>query len=199
MDREVFEIVKGMDGKAPETLLALQCAPLLTGLKMSNLLIVPQGYLEQVAWRLAGTDIFSYILYMGGEKAVLLLYRARPLEKYLAEPNVREVLGQSGYRSLRLRDLLASFAARYTAYRNKQAGFPHEMGLFLGYPVEDVVGFVENKGKNYLYAGYWKVYRNKKQKQQLFRKYDRAKEALIRLLAQGVNLSDVICVCSDNW
>ena len=26
-------------------------------------------------------------------------------------------------------------------------GFPHEIGLFLGYPPEDVLGFIENKGE----------------------------------------------------
>ncbi len=37
---------------------------------------------------------------------------------------------------------------------NQGKQFPHEMGLLLGYPVEDVVGFMENNGKNYLYSGY---------------------------------------------
>ena len=36
--------------------------------------------------------------------------------------------------------------------------FPHEIGLFLGYPFEDVMGFIENKGENYLCSGCWKVY-----------------------------------------
>ena len=40
MSREIFEIVQGMDLKNIETQLALQCAPLITGLKISNMLIV---------------------------------------------------------------------------------------------------------------------------------------------------------------
>lgn len=36
MSREIFEIVQGMDLKNIETQLALQCAPLITGLKISN-------------------------------------------------------------------------------------------------------------------------------------------------------------------
>jgi len=27
-------------------------------------------------------------------------------------------------------------------------GFPHEIGVFLGYPLEDVMGFISNKGHN---------------------------------------------------
>lgn len=40
MSQEIYEIVKGMDLENIETQLALQCAPLITGLKVSNLLII---------------------------------------------------------------------------------------------------------------------------------------------------------------
>lgn len=36
--------------------------------------------------------------------------------------------------------------------------FPHEIGVFLGYPLEDVVGFIRNRGRNYTCCGYWKAY-----------------------------------------
>ena len=36
--------------------------------------------------------------------------------------------------------------------------FPHEIGLFLGYPAEDVAGFISHKGHDFCYSGYWKVY-----------------------------------------
>lgn len=45
-------------------------------------------------------------------------------------------------------------------YQTIQEDFPHEMGILLGYPVEDVEGFIINNGKNELYTGYWKVYDN---------------------------------------
>lgn len=38
--------------------------------------------------------------------------------------------------------------------------FPHEVGIFLGYPLEDVIKFEENKGKFCKYCGYWKSYSN---------------------------------------
>ena len=41
---------------------------------------------------------------------------------------------------------------------NETTEFPHEIGLFLGYPVGDVVGFIKNKGKNFKCCGCWKVY-----------------------------------------
>ena len=49
--------------------------------------------------------------------------------------------------------------------------FPHEVGLFLGYPVEDVIGFIENKGKNCLCCGCWKCYSNACAAQKAFDKF----------------------------
>ena len=54
-----------------------------------------------------------------------------------------------------------------------------------GYPVEDVEGFIENKGHNYLYAGYWKVYGHVEEKKALFNRYEEARKVLIQLLASG--------------
>ena len=36
--------------------------------------------------------------------------------------------------------------------------FPHEIGLFLSYPPEDVLGFILNKACNHKCIGCWKVY-----------------------------------------
>ena len=38
--------------------------------------------------------------------------------------------------------------------------FPHEIGLFLGYPLGDVIGFIKNAGQNCKCVGCWKVYCN---------------------------------------
>ena len=48
------------------------------------------------------------------------------------------------------------------------------MGIFLGYPLEDVKGFIEFNGKESLYVGYWKVYSKLEEKLALFQKYDEA-------------------------
>ena len=48
MSREVLEILEKMDKKELKTQLALQCAPLLTGIKLSNLLTVTKSNEEDV-------------------------------------------------------------------------------------------------------------------------------------------------------
>jgi hypothetical protein len=36
--------------------------------------------------------------------------------------------------------------------------FPHEVGIFLGYPLEDVKAFEVMSGRACRYSGFWKVY-----------------------------------------
>ena len=74
--------------------------------------------------------------------------------------------------------------------------FPHEMGLLLGYPLDDVTGFIEQKGKNYLYAGYWKVYTNMGEKICLFQAFEEAKEALIQAVARGIRIEELVRGCT---
>jgi hypothetical protein len=61
-------------------------------------------------------------------------------------------------------------------------GCPHEVGIFLGYPLADVDAFIQNKGRNYLLNGYWKVYSDVPGAEKLFHSYNQAK---IRVLNNG--------------
>lgn len=192
MSQEIYEIVKGMDLENIETQLALQCAPLITGLKVSNLLIISKGNEEVVKRILNRTGISYYRLIQTRTKATFLLFRRNELEEFLSDENVRNVLMKAGYKSLQIDKILRTFSLRYEAYIQGDKSFPHEMGLLLGYPVEDVVGFVENNGKNFLYSGYWKVYENQKAKVKLFDKFKVAEETLIHLLSNGLSMSDII-------
>ncbi len=192
MSQEIYEIVKGMDLENIETQLALQCAPLITGLKVSNLLIISKGNEEVVKRILNRTGISYYRLIQTRTKTTFLLFRRNELEEFLSDENVRNVLMKAGYKSLQIDKILRTFSLRYEAYMQGDKCFPHEMGLLLGYPVEDVVGFVENNGKNFLYSGYWKVYENQKAKVKLFDKFKVAEETLIHLLSNGLSMSDII-------
>ncbi len=192
MSQEIYEIVKGMDLENIETQLALQCAPLITGLKVSNLLIISKGNEEVVKRILNRTGISYYRLIQTGTKTTFLLFRRNELEEFLSDENVKNVFIRAGYKSLQIGKILRTFSLRYEAYMQGDKCFPHEMGLLLGYPVEDVVGFVENNGKNFLYSGYWKVYENQKAKVKLFDKFKVAEETLIHLLSNGLSMSDII-------
>ena len=70
------------------------------------------------------------------------------------------------------------FQPEYCIARLKNAfqwGCPHEIGVFLGYPLSDVKAFIKNRGRNYLLNGYWKVYSNVPQAERIFHSYNQAK------------------------
>ena len=56
--------------------------------------------------------------------------------------------------------------------------FPHEIGLFLDYPLVDVIGFIRNTGKNCKCSGCWKAYGNAKEAEKTFCKYKNAEKSI---------------------
>jgi hypothetical protein len=71
-------------------------------------------------------------------------------------------------------------------------GCPHEIGLFLGIPLHDVLGFIKNSGKNYLYCGYWKVYEDVEGAKEMFEAYSKTKIKVMELVGEGNNPFEVI-------
>lgn len=68
--------------------------------------------------------------------------------------------------------------------------FPHEIGIFLGYPLADVEGFMKNNGKNYLISGYWKVYQDAPSAILMFQQYKKARDDAIQWILSGKSLRD---------
>ena len=199
MCQEVFKIVQTMDLSQVETKMALQCAPVITGIKISNLLIVSSCDEEVVRMIFKRTGIIHYRLLRQDNKTTFLLFRIPQLAAYLQDSDVQSILKESGYEDLSLGGILRTFQCRYETYMNQGEGFPHEIGLLLGYPIEDVIGFIEQKGKNYLYSGYWKVYRDVPAKKRIFAQYENAKEELILLLASGYDIRSIIQLYREEY
>ena len=72
--------------------------------------------------------------------------------------------------------------------------FPHEIGIILGYPPEDIEGFKRYKGRNFKCCGYWKVYGNAERAQKMFDAYTLCREKLMQALQDGVTLKSC-CRC----
>lgn len=191
MSDEVFEMIQRMDLQNVELQMALQCAPLLSRLKLSNLLIISKSDVRKVKQILKYSDISCYILSVVGQKATLLLYREELLKRHLREKENHILLYKMGYEKITLSAILKRFGRRYLAYQEKKASFPHEMGVLLGYPSEDVIGFIENQGKNFLFAGYWKVYAHEREKLTLFATFEKAKDYLIQFISGGGRLEEI--------
>jgi len=65
------------------------------------------------------------------------------------------------------------------------SSFPHEIGVFLGYPLHDVIGFINNAGKNSCCCGYWKVYNEQDDARRRFRRFNKCTSSYKRLFDSG--------------
>jgi hypothetical protein len=192
LSQETWEIVTNQNIDRLEMQMAMQCAPLITGLKVSNLLNISRADFASMKRIIRHSPFSWYRLYETEEKVTLLLFHRESLIRYLERIPVREMLLQAGYEDLSLGCILREFSIRYQGYMERKNDFPHEMGLLLGYPTEDVAGFIEHRGDNSLCTGYWKVYANKERKLKMFERFENAKESLIQLLSLGVSMDDII-------
>lgn len=186
-----------MDRKFEE-LLAFHCAPAMAGIKGANLVSCPrqlfpdpEGLIRQYAGLLAQSGIRLQILCSCPKAALLLVYREKALAACLDHPQARTLLGQAGYPAGAPLPQLLDRLGRRIAHR--QGEFPHEIGLFLGYPPEDVAGFQLHKGKNCKLCGHWKVYGDPVDASRRFQRYDRCRCALCGRIRQGYSLAQLFC------
>lgn len=106
------------------------------------------------------------------DAVLLLVYDRRLLERTLFSEEALAILRPLGYdgedRSV------VSFIERLKGRFDE--GFPHEIGLFLGYPPHDVRGFMEDGGRGAIASGYWKVYANVAEAMNTFGAFRRAEQ-----------------------
>ena len=127
MSKEVFQLVGEMDREDLQTQLALQCAPLLMGIKMSNLLIVPNRNVLDVYELFKDTCISVELIYMSEQKTMFLLYRREELDIYLESATTKEVMELFGYRGMTPVEIRRELIHRYEKYAEGNGMFPHEM------------------------------------------------------------------------
>ena len=197
MESNTFKVLRDQNWKDLKIQLAIQCAPVLAGIKIANLLNIRGQDVPALVAILCETSIDVFQLYLREDKAVLLLYRREELEEYLSGEKVLSLLQRQGYRIQVMNGMLQELKERYTSYRLYGGGFPHEMGLFLGYPEEDVKGFIEKKGQDFLYCGYWKVYSNPSVTKEVFDRYNRVSDFAVRLVVEDQNILALVDMLHD--
>ncbi len=166
----------------------LQGAPFLKGIKVSCILNIDQENCKELRQILAKTDIEISCLARRKGKCLVLLYRQDSFSKHMQREDIQEFLRAYGYHEFDNQGVLKHLKQRVTEFSDENLGFPHEIGIFLGYPLADVKGYIDNLGQNSLYTGYWKVYHNLEQAKATFMAYHQAKDLAVKeyLLGRGV-------------
>lgn len=162
-------------------------APTLKGVKVSSLINFNGRNL--MAWRKHQDKIIQVlgvackVLKKTDKREVVLFYNHNTLEQIIRDHQV--FLGQFGYYSDCLLLALDHLSKRF------EAACPHEIGVFLGYPVDDVKCFLACD-KTCLRVGYWKVYHNESEAVRTFKIFDQAKEDYHYYLSHGLLPSEII-------
>lgn len=97
MCQEVFQIAMSMYLKSVEMQLALQCAPLITGARISNMLMIDGADESAMRVILRASGISHFRLAARNEKTAFLLFRRSLLEAYLNNSEALDILKKAGY------------------------------------------------------------------------------------------------------
>lgn len=179
-----------------ENIIGYHCAPALAGIKPSNLVACykNQGYnvaseIKRLNEELNCKDIYFEPVCECEKRVLLLCYRKKILGRVLNQPEIKEFLSVFGYSEADNPDTYIAILKR----RFVKGKFPHEIGIFLGYPLHDVYGFIFHKDEGCLLCGEWKVYKNPEEAQKLFDRFSACRKAVLRRVLQGFTLAQMFC------
>ncbi|MDR2743409.1 MAG: DUF3793 family protein [Treponema sp.] len=150
------------------------CGPVLMGYKPAALFMLRSENAYGCLSGLLPASLELMVLRKSEGGLLVLFFEKEKLEETLLNKNIRTVLAGIGYP-------MDTSVFGFLGYLKKQfeyEHFPHEVGLFLGYPADDVLGFVKHKGRNYKLCGYWKVYGDVERAKASFRQYDKCRERI---------------------
>jgi len=178
-----------------ESLLAYHCAPTFNNLKPANLISISLNKYSDVNYLL---NIYSLKFKKMGisikklcecsKYILVLVYRPKSLIDYIHIPSINNFLLNYGYK---YDSCIDSYLNTLISHFNNCI-FPHEIGVFLGYPLCDVKGFIENKGNNFKYSGYWKVYDNVLQTKKKFNEYTLCRDLFYTKISNGTKLESLL-------
>ncbi|MBS5317851.1 MAG: DUF3793 family protein [Clostridiales bacterium] len=178
-----------------EELLVTHCAPTLAGMKTGSLfnckcesLCCIKAAIKEWNSILNCKGVYMSLLTVMKDRALIYVFRPEKLAKDIGVEEVQSFLKEQGYRNCYPDACIKRLSERLRRYET----FPHEIGIFLGYPIEDVKGFIENKGQNCKCIGYWKVYNNEKEAEKTFQKYKKCTTIYRKKLKEGRSIEKLV-------
>lgn len=162
-----------------------KCAALISFTrKNKNIIKLWKTYKEEF---LKNIPLKYYELINNEEVCTVIFYDEEKLKAIIFEKGNMDFLKTLGYKEyFDLTECLNMLKNRF------KEGCPHEIGLFLGIPLQDVTDFINKKGKDYLYCGYWKVYNSLESALKVFDTYNSIKSLVMKKVVEGMDYYDIL-------
>ncbi len=176
-----------------EETLVRMAAPTLAGIKTGSLF--PYYYanretlgaeMDRLNRLLIPRGMLLVLLRLTERSALLYLFRPAQLENDLSDGTARELLRCAGYPCAGCEACLRHLLRRF----REEEEFPHEIGLFLSYPPEDVRGFLHDRD-NCVATCLWKVYGDAEKAERLCARFRKCTECYCRLWQKGRRLEQL--------
>ncbi|MGL5415147.1 MAG: DUF3793 family protein [Clostridium sp.] len=173
-----------------EKYLLFTLAPVISGDKPSSTITLKVEKEEYSIWLdikeefLEASNLKEIPLRENEKAIIILIYNEENLLNCLNENRSKKFLESLGYNlDLGLENNLIRLIERYEEYH-----CPHELGIFLGIPLDDVQDFMECTNKKCLLCGYWKVFNDYEKSKSVFDRYDNSKIIMIDTINDEINL-----------
>lgn len=173
-----------------EKYLLFTLAPVISGDKPSSTITLKLQKEEYSIWLdikeefLEASNLKEMPLRKNEEAMIILIYNEINLLNCVNKIKSKLFLENLGYKlNLGLERNLIRLVERYEEYH-----CPHELGIFLGIPIEDVQDFMECSNKKCLLCGYWKVFNDYEESKKIFDRYDNSKIAMIDTINEEISL-----------
>ena len=175
-----------------EKSLISHCAATLAGHKAGSLFSYrlnqgedPEKYIAHINETLGHKGMQARLLKYCSKCCLVYAYRPALLEKRLRGRGERAFLERYGYtHEWSIDEHLSQLSRRIYCGNN----FPHEIGLFLDYPLSDVEGFISNRGCNYCCVGCWKVYSDEDSARRRFALYEKCRQIYLKCYKNGFDV-----------
>ena len=177
-----------------ESYLIKHCSPTLASIKTASLFSYSYSCVKEFAYDLQRVNqtlntkgVYVENLRVRDGRALMWVYRKSHLEARLQEMKNRKFLEACGYQTEKLDDVIAKLKKRISSTDD----FPHEIGIFLGYPLDDVVAFIKNGGKHSKCTGCWKVYSDEREAMRLFEMYEKCQRVYRKMFLLGKSVKQL--------
>lgn len=174
--------------------LLFYCAPTLASVKLGSIFTVKYESIHSLEVKISEKNEFlqkkglrMQILKVMETSALVYVYRQSQLEMSLKSAEIQDFLREFGYEDFSIDGVLHKLEQDL-----KSQDFPHQIGVFLGYPLADIRGFIQHRGKNCFCTGVWKVYHDQKQAEKTFSQYKKCVKVYLERYAQGTDINRLI-------